>query len=1554
MEQQIQSLEEQLKEVSTTHTGQTAELEQALEKLRAAEQESASQSKELEEMAAEVAKAEEKASEMATKQSQAEAAVEQAKGASVQKVEELEAQIRRQAQDLVAAQKHAEAEASRADQGWSKAKEAAQKVDEEIRRARDSENQVASMEREIDQVGPRIQQAEARAVRAEERADREMERADKEAARAEQAREALAQQASQSSHDAQKLKELGAQQELLGRLQVELDHTKQQLMASEASATNQVKQAQETVAHNSRQFEEAGQLLSLLKLDLTDLDTDRIDTLITAENDAGRLAQELTQAKEAWKQEVNEKEAVLQEFAETSAAEIAKRDTELDRHIAENKKQTAELQSQVEEARTVAEQHVEAAEHNDRAVEEQMEQMQEQHEAKLAEATAAWEAQMSELTGDMAQLNDHNERLLADARTYKTNAEESMERQKQAARLQVEKLTESVASKENEVKELKKKVKTLAKNLHEQVRTSETHAEKSAKHLQEMKAKFEGEHAQWTQTLQDERAKWQKTLSEARAKVVEEMTTKLKSERDSRVAEADQIRQDHAKLAANISRKMEEAVGDARSTMEAASGSPLKAQLKAEALSRTGSPLKADAAAAAAPELATWSGGDAQPNAALVEQQMARLHAVWQEKVDQQKAHWQAELQAVKTQSAQLTERMAACNEELKDSQAQVSATRQQMVEEQKASEQAKVECKAATDKIEGLQLQITALNEAAERAETVYNEQIADQSTALRGQVQASVAQIKSLKAEIDQLASALDEAQEEVVRAREDQFAEKLKVQTLERQVKDTSGLQQAQESLERAQAEVIQLTRELTAQKSIAEEARMEQKAAAAAVSQRDAKIASLVRAAEESESLREKLRGEQASQQALQQAKQLKAKSEQIKSLKEAATVAAERLEAASQAEGRLKLEVLEVQRRQQEMEHDLAQKKLREEQLLEDVKEKEAALVDKSTEMVLMAADAEKEMEGAQRTAEMMQGELDAALKARDEALNAAATIESEHSSALVVAEEKVVDAEARAAAEVARAESEAARAAAVQVEMKQLDVLMQTIVRRFENQAQEAVEMTESFCPTSPVRPDVGDQEWAPPAAELPEELQEEQPAIRAMPSLPELPSPPSMPARRFSFASVSSEGSPIAQEQPAAEIPAQSEPSPAKSPAVADAPRPATPEVLPADERISFSVHVIRARNLAKMDFGGKSDPYVVLRCGDSVHKTEVIKKTLSPEWTDAQFEFDDVRRGEVLIAEVFDWDRGTKDEPMGRVSVPLLNIDSEMRWLGLQSMPGCEKPQGELLLRCSALTDTPSETSSGEVTDDLFTATEPLAQPSSGGVSAVAAFVAAEAEVSSGYGGSPAAAAAAAAAAGPPAAGAGSVASDIPSQPTTSRSAVSAGSGAGSAPITAPQTPHASPDAPVPASAPAGPSTSPVPPLKMASLEPQRMPVRGRQALGQEQVEQIAAALGLPPHKLTDELLEKPSVLALIGASTQPITLNRTPSSAWLLACADSSAASAAQLAEAKPSSPDDPGRVAARAKAAAAVAMTATKAKKKAALGHDGERRRPARGRGGRRRR
>ena len=127
-------------------------------------------------------------------------------------------------------------------------------------------------------------------------------------------------------------------------------------------------------------------------------------------------------------------------------------------------------------------------------------------------------------------------------------------------------------------------------------------------------------------------------------------------------------------------------------------------------------------------------------------------------------------------------------------------------------------------------------------------------------------------------------------------------------------------------------------------------------------------------------------------------------------------------------------------------------------------------------------------------------------------------------------------------------------------------------------------------------------------------------------------------------------------------------------------------PEPEPEPEQLSFTVHVIRARNLAKMDLGGKSDPYVVLHCGDTVHKTEVVKKSLDPEWTDARFQFDASGAG-VLTAELFDWDRGSKDDPMGRVSVSLAHVDGEKQWLTLQPMPGCKRPKGELLVRLTPI---------------------------------------------------------------------------------------------------------------------------------------------------------------------------------------------------------------------------------------------------------------------------
>jgi len=66
------------------------------------------------------------------------------------------------------------------------------------------------------------------------------------------------------------------------------------------------------------------------------------------------------------------------------------------------------------------------------------------------------------------------------------------------------------------------------------------------------------------------------------------------------------------------------------------------------------------------------------------------------------------------------------------------------------------------------------------------------------------------------------------------------------------------------------------------------------------------------------------------------------------------------------------------------------------------------------------------------------------------------------------------------------------------------------------------------------------------------------------------------------------------------------------------------------------------------------------------------------------------------VLRVEMFDWDRGSQDDPMGSVSLPLRSMDSAKQWFELEPMPGCEQPQGELQMMCTIL-----DPSGGEVED-------------------------------------------------------------------------------------------------------------------------------------------------------------------------------------------------------------------------------------------------------------
>jgi len=110
---------------------------------------------------------------------------------------------------------------------------------------------------------------------------------------------------------------------------------------------------------------------------------------------------------------------------------------------------------------------------------------------------------------------------------------------------------------------------------------------------------------------------------------------------------------------------------------------------------------------------------------------------------------------------------------------------------------------------------------------------------------------------------------------------------------------------------------------------------------------------------------------------------------------------------------------------------------------------------------------------------------------------------------------------------------------------------------------------------------------------------------------------------------------------------------------------------IMSANECLSYiGVRVINARNLAAGDLGGLSDPYVKMRLVDmnggtlygSEHKTEVIHKTLNPEWN-VQFDFQEnaiknLNDMHSLIIEVYDEDFGgiggtLVDNDLGHVKI-------------------------------------------------------------------------------------------------------------------------------------------------------------------------------------------------------------------------------------------------------------------------------------------------------------
>lgn len=94
----------------------------------------------------------------------------------------------------------------------------------------------------------------------------------------------------------------------------------------------------------------------------------------------------------------------------------------------------------------------------------------------------------------------------------------------------------------------------------------------------------------------------------------------------------------------------------------------------------------------------------------------------------------------------------------------------------------------------------------------------------------------------------------------------------------------------------------------------------------------------------------------------------------------------------------------------------------------------------------------------------------------------------------------------------------------------------------------------------------------------------------------------------------------------------------------------------------LAITIHY--ASNLSAQDSNGKSDPYIVLayaKFGKPLYSTRIIIEDLNPVWEETAFLLlsdDEVKAGEDLAVMLWDSDKRSADDLIGRVSVPVVDL--------------------------------------------------------------------------------------------------------------------------------------------------------------------------------------------------------------------------------------------------------------------------------------------------------
>ncbi|KRF82995.1 extended synaptotagmin-2 isoform X3 [Drosophila virilis] len=90
--------------------------------------------------------------------------------------------------------------------------------------------------------------------------------------------------------------------------------------------------------------------------------------------------------------------------------------------------------------------------------------------------------------------------------------------------------------------------------------------------------------------------------------------------------------------------------------------------------------------------------------------------------------------------------------------------------------------------------------------------------------------------------------------------------------------------------------------------------------------------------------------------------------------------------------------------------------------------------------------------------------------------------------------------------------------------------------------------------------------------------------------------------------------------------------------------------------------IHVVEAKNLMKKDISvlgkGKSDPYAIINVGAQEFRTQIIDNNVNPKWDYWCEAVVEVSQRAILVLRLFDWDRTSDDESLGRASIDISSV--------------------------------------------------------------------------------------------------------------------------------------------------------------------------------------------------------------------------------------------------------------------------------------------------------